>query len=166
MASAPTYTPIATQTLGSATATITFSSIPQTYTDLIVVASVQSGGASQMNLTFNGDTGNNYSKTALYGNGSSALSLRGTNNPAITVAFTDSSPNYSPSIIQIMNYANTTTYKSVLIRTSYSGEVDAAVGLWRGNTGSAAQAITSITLANGSNYSSSSTFTLYGIASA
>ena len=44
-----TYSPIASQTLGSAAASVTFSSIPQGYTDLIII----SGGISSSDISYN-----------------------------------------------------------------------------------------------------------------
>ena len=66
MAAGATYTPIATQTPGSNTASISFSSIPGTYTDLVLVidnAFTASGGYSY-SLSFNDDTASNYSNTS------------------------------------------------------------------------------------------------------
>ena len=61
---AATYTPIASITLGAATSSVTFSSIPQTYTDLIVIFNGRTDGDENTNLQFNSDTTNNYSVTA------------------------------------------------------------------------------------------------------
>ena len=75
MTSGPTYTPIATQTLGSSAASVTFSSIPGTYTDLMLISFAQgqaSGGDNRLVLQFNGDTATNYSSTYLIGNGTTA----------------------------------------------------------------------------------------------
>ena len=71
-----TMTPIATNTLVSATNSITFSSIPQGYTDLILIHSNISGTTQQLRLTFNGDSGSNYSTTELYGTGSAVSHAR------------------------------------------------------------------------------------------
>ena len=61
-----TYEPIATNTLGSAASSVTFSSIPSTYTDLIVVMNyANSTGLADVFFRFNGDTGSNYSDTIL-----------------------------------------------------------------------------------------------------
>jgi hypothetical protein len=71
-----TYEPIATTTLGSAAATVTFSSISGAYTDLIVVANLaQSAGSNSLRFRLNGDTGSNYSATILRGYGSTANSV-------------------------------------------------------------------------------------------
>lgn len=162
-----TYTPIATQTLGSATASVTFSSIPSTYTDLILVINAGSTISAAPWLRFNGDTGSNYSNTALVGNGSAASSGRASNQTVyyyggwILGYATSLTGN---AIINIMNYSNTTTNKTAINRFNVaSGEVEAVVGLWR-NTA----AINSITigLLSTDTYLAGSTFTLYGVKSA
>jgi hypothetical protein len=168
MASGATYTPIATQTLGSAASTMTFSSIPQTYTDLVLVVNATFSNASTANLAlqFNSDTGSNYSATRLLGDGSAASSSRfgGT-----YMMIGDINNALFSSIISINNYANTTTYKTAISRTGFAGGyLGAYVGLWRGSTGSAAQAINAVTIGyNGSgNFQTGSTFSLYGILAA
>jgi hypothetical protein len=157
-----TYVALARTTGDGSTATITFSSIPSTYTDLIIVANVtNSNGSDSLSLRFNGDTGSNYSYTVLGNNGSTPESYRSSNNTYMQVGMElDTAP--CPNIIHVMNYANTTTNKTVISR---SGQGDtrtrANVGLWRSTS-----AITSITLRNPSGagaYSTGSTFSLYGI---
>jgi hypothetical protein len=70
-----TYEPIATTTLGSAAADVTFTSISGTYTDLVLVAVTQIGSSGDyLGVQFNSDTGTNYSRTRLSGNGTSASS--------------------------------------------------------------------------------------------
>jgi hypothetical protein len=164
-----TYTPIATQTLSSTATTVTFSSIPATYTDLVVVASVKTGANTyQPILRFNTDTGSNYSSTVVAGSGSAATSNRHTNqngiyaNPGPGVG---TAGNFWPWIIQIQNYANTNVNKTCLHRFNNSDSyVVAGVGLWR-NT--AAITTVSLTAESGSNdFQSGSTFSLYGILAA
>jgi len=165
MAAGSTYTPIATTTLSSSQNTVTFNSFSG-YTDLIIITNVKSTSTENMAMTFNSDTGNNYSRTVLSGDGSSAVSARQSNVASIYTDYNgyfDGSNFNQAKIIQIMNYANTTTYKTCLIRSNRAQSgTDAIVGLWR-NT----NAITSITLsANSLNFVSGSTFTLYGITAA
>lgn len=163
---ASTYEKIATTTLGSDQATVTFSSISGSYTDLILISNPKSttGSNTYLNLQFNSDTGANYSYTILKGNGSSASSTRGSNTNFIYIVYESPVPtNFNTNVItQIQNYSNTTTYKSVLNRSNNaSGWTEATAGLWR-NTA----AITSITIdmdASGSTIATGSTFTLYGI---
>jgi hypothetical protein len=163
MAAGNTYEAIATQTLGSAAASVTFSSIPSTYTDLVLVAagSMTTGGATGLSLQFNGDTGLNYSKTEVLGDGSTATSSRSSGFGSMNIGLIDSTAQCN-SIFQIMNYANTTTYKTALARgNNASGYVRAGVGLW-----SSTAAITSVTVLPPYNFATGSTFSLYGIKSA
>jgi hypothetical protein len=160
MAAGNTYVAIAEQTLGTAAASVTFSSISGAYTDLVlVVTGTMTGGPDSVVLQFNGDTGSNYSTTILSGNGSSASSLRvSTNNGGLIESA------QSNSIIHIMNYANSTTYKTILGRGNATASlIRQGVGLWR-NTA----AITSIVVKQDSsgNFLTGSTFSLYGIAAA
>lgn len=162
---AATYEPIATQTLGSAAATVTFSSIPGTYTDLVlIIDSVASASTNNMDIQFNGDTGSNYSRTKLTGDGASATSSRTTSQTSIRLTgdgiVTTGKSNH---LVQIMNYSNTTTYKTLLARANNAAYgLDAVVGLYRSTS-----AITSLLLdLTAANFATGSTFTLYGIAAA
>jgi len=158
-----TYDCIATTTLGSAQSNVTFSSISGSFTDLVLVVFIASNSINDdMFLQYNSDTGSNYSNTTLRGNGTTASSTRTSN--ATGARFSDqSSPTTSSSniaIINIMNYANTTTYKTNISRSNNASTgIDAMVTLWR-NTA----AITSVKVFPASgNMASGSTFTLYGI---
>lgn len=160
-----TYDPIATQTLGSAVASVTFSSISGAYTDLVLVYAgiIASGGEVGLSLRFNGDSGSNYSKTDIVGSGSAATSVRDSNYAEANIGLASSTVQAN-SIFHIMNYANTTTYKTALGRgNNTGGYVRAGVGLWR-NTA----AITSVTLVAGgaANFNIGTIVTLYGIKAA
>jgi len=142
MPAGSTYTPIATTTLGSAATDITFSSIAGTYTDLVVIVSAQQVTLGEdLALQFNSDTGTNYSRTYLCGDGSTAHSGRSTSVNQIILDHHATPPtgtSFSTAVINIMNYSNTTTFKTVLDRTGANdtnpglGTV-ANVGLWRSN---------------------------------
>lgn len=167
MAAGSTYTPIATQTLASAAYTVTFSSIPSTYTDLVlVINAATTANTKNPVFRYNSDTGTNYSSTELYGDGSSVGSVRQTSVNAIYGgAVGISGGNESIIICNIQNYANTTAYKTALIKTSAKfNSIDVVVGVWR-NT-AAINSIDILTLSSGQNWSIGSTFTLYGIAAA
>ena len=157
-----TYTPIATQTLSSNTTSVIFSSIPQGYTDLVLVSSMKATGAQYGRIAVgNGtiDTNDNYSQTVLANNyGSYRYSSAGM--IFIYVDSTLSTSNYNTSITHLMNYSNTTTYKTILNRgNEASGSVEASVGLWRSTA-----AINIIKIyVTGDNFASGSTFSLYGI---
>lgn len=163
-----TYTPIATVTLGSVTQNLTFSSIPSTYTDLILVLSLRaSTTASDAYFRYNNDSSALYSDTVLRGNGSSASSVRDSGaigmDIGVTAISTDASGFQTPTIIQIMNYANTTTFKTALIRTSNANAmVSAIVGLWRSTS-----AVNQVNIVHrGTGWDVGSTATLYGVKSA
>jgi hypothetical protein len=162
---AKTYEPIATQTLGSATNSVTFSSIAGTYTDLKMVISCKYTTSGQYTrVRFNGDTGGNYSITTIYGDGSTVASTRESGGAiGINGFYTTDTSNFIAGLMDVMNYSNSTTFKTVLQRgTDAAARVNATVGLWR-NTA----AITSIGLDTPSgNYAIGSTFTLYGIKAA
>lgn len=155
-----TYEPIATQTLGSATATVTFSSISGTYTDLVLVWTGINSTDAGVNYSFNSNTtASDYSFTRLYGDGSSATSDRATSARNFNGI---SGSTQSMNIAHIQNYSNTTTFKTTLIRNNYGPIVLSCVGLWRKT-----DAISSIALsATGGSFNTGSTFTLYGIKSA
>ena len=165
MPAGSTYTPIATTTLGSAATSYTFSSIPSTYTDLVLVATPLSSSPANFSFQFNGDTGSNYSATGLAGSGSSTASWRQVNSTVPYLGYYSySHTGQSNNIISIMNYANTTTYKTFLCRANNAAAgVEGIVGLWRSTA-----AITSIKVlfTGGGNIEAGSTFTLYGIAAA
>jgi len=160
-----TYEKIATNTLGSATNSITFSSISGSYTDLVLILNITgfSDPSYSGALRFNSDTGSNYSLTNLYGDGSSAGSDRTTSAAQIqSYGKAIGVPNaVSSAITNIQNYSNATTYKTVLTRWGQAGAgLNANVGLWRSTS-----AITSVTIfgLNSNTFSTGSTFTLYGI---
>jgi hypothetical protein len=160
---ASTYTPIATQTLGSAQSSYTFSSIPSTYTDLVLIINGYDStpGTASLGIQFNSDTGSNYSVTGMLGDGTSASSYRQTSQSASNIG--TFFPTTGMNIVNIMNYANTTTYKTMLGRVSTAASrVAATVGLWRSTA-----AINRIDLTiQGDNFAIGSTFTLYGILAA
>lgn len=164
---ASTYTPIATQTLGSAQASITFSSIPSTYTDLVLVASCSTDHTAATNLRykFNGSTGSIYSGVFLTGNGSAAASTNsgGTSTLGYFGEITNSSTEFGVVVASINNYSNATTYKTTLSRANYaSGLVSAVVSLAQTTA-----AVSSILIQFGAgNIRTGSSFTLYGIKAA
>jgi hypothetical protein len=163
MAAGATYTPIATTTLGSAAASYTFSSIPSTYTDLVLVfIGTATGGDYGIQFQLNGDTANNYSATRLYGTGTTAASTRYANNSGIFYGDIGTSPIVS-NISHFQNYASTTTYKTVIGRqNNTNGEVNINAALWRSTA-----AINSIKVyLYSTNLGSGSQITLYGIAAA
>jgi len=162
MAAGNTYIPLATTTIsGSSTTSVTFSSISGSYTDLVIIMGFSLSANDEIDITFNNDTGANYSRTYMEGNGTTAGSARTSNFSAIPIL---GRGNLMTNIINIMNYANTTTYKTVLARfSSASNIIGTEVGLWRDTS-----AITTIklNLRTSQTYVAGSVITLYGIAAA
>ena len=167
-----TYQAIATQTLGSSTATVTFSSIPATYTDLVAILSVRgataanSGGAL---FTVNNDTSSLYSNTRLYATNTAVASIRESAQSQTRLGEivwnSATSGIFSVCTIHFMNYSNTTTFKTFLTRNSSVTTdtlIDQFVELYRSTS-----AINRIDFnCGGSNFATGSTFTLYGIKAA
>ena len=161
------YASIATVTLGSATASVTFSSIPSTYTHLQIRAIFSpSVTGAYTSLRFNSDTGANYTIHKLSGNGSAA-SAAGYSSRTDT-AFNDDSNGttsiFGAVVCDILDYANTSKYKTQ--RSLYgvdlngSGTMFLTSGLWQSTT-----AISTITIAATSSglFNQYSSFALYGI---
>jgi hypothetical protein len=165
MAAGATYEPIATQTLGSAAASITFSSIAASWTDLRIVWVGTSAGA-RPSIQFNNDTGNNYSFTYVYGDGSAATSGRTSNTARIFTVTNQSNTIPSMLTLDIFSYAGS-TYKTSLMTVAMdfngTGYIEETVALWRSTS-----AITTIKLFDlfGGNLNSGTTATLYGIKNA
>lgn len=146
---------LATTTLGSNTATVTFGSIPNTYKDLVLIfAGTNTNSSAGMLLRFNGDTGN-YTRRFAIGDGnfssgsSSSLEVFGT-----TVR--------THAVINIMDYSVTDKNKSILWREGAAGDATRMTsGRWASNS-----AITSVTLTrvDGAQIASGTTISLYGIA--
>lgn len=158
-----TYTPISTtKTLNTTTTSITIGSIPATYTDLILVANVKATGSSSIVFRVNGDGGNNYSGTQLWGNGSGALTQRLSNQSLGYLSYDGlANANGAWGTIQmhLLNYSNTNTFKTILNRAAAAPlGTDANATLWRSTA-----AINSITLYSGGYFDADCTFTLYGI---
>lgn len=159
-----TYTPIASQTLGTTTATVTFSTIPQTYTDLVLIIQGTTTGNSQLMMQFNGVSTSTYSATNLGGTGSATSSTRFSNATSMQLGYNDYfQSSQSNSITHINNYTNTITNKSAISRTSNAAiGVGLSAGLSRST--SAVSSITVFPL--GSSWASGTTFSLYGIKAA
>ena len=162
-----TYEPITTTTLGSATNTITFSSISSAYTDLRISA-VISLASDRISLGFNSDVPfgtSNYDFTYYEGNGGSVSTVNRTNWNGIEPASNWSASYPAFITFDIFSY-NSSAYKTVLATASTnqitSGVIRNTVGVWRSTS-----AINSITIKSVTgNMSAGSIVTLYGIKSA
>jgi hypothetical protein len=157
-----TYEPINTATTVG-TSSIDWTSIPQTYTDLVLIAvgTENAVGGGYFKVILNNDgAGTTYSRTMIRGNGSAVSSARSSNEPYWVPDF---NTNPSVSICQFMNYSNTTSYKTMLGRWNQSSTIIVQqINLWR-NTA----AINRITLQSSAGGNTLiGTFTLYGIKAA
>lgn len=168
---AVTYEPIATTTLGSA-GQISFTSIPQTYTDLRVVCVTQPNGTNPFTVAmqFNSDNTSNYSQSVMWGDGSSAGFVIGTNNVVLYLGGWNASTLAQPSLFtsDIFSYTGSTNKScinrgTVLEPANTVYDLNRIVGLWRSTA-----AITTITLMTQSrgNLLAGTTATLYGIKAA
>lgn len=164
MAAGKTYDQLFTTTLTSAVASLTISSIPSAYTDIIMVFSGSASASDNLYVRFNSDTATNYGVTELYGNGTTASASRRTSFNAALIFDGGPSTTQSNTILHLMNYSNTTTYKTGLARANDSSlYVNANVISWKSTA-----AINSITIGlySGATMTVGSSVTLYGIVAA
>ena len=168
------YDSIATVTVGAGgAASITFSSIPATYTHLQLRATMRTSDtgsyAADIVIQFNSDTGTNYSNHILYGNGSSAgsggASSQSKNYTIFTSTAIAGSSFFGAAVVDVLDYANTNKYKTIrsLSGADYNntnGQVRFGSSVWL-NT----NAINTITLTDyvRTNFAQYSSFALYGI---
>ena len=171
------YDSIATATVGSGgTGTITFSSIPATYTHLqirlIGRTNRSTAAIDALNMRFNSDTGSNYvTNHYIQGNGSAVYAGANTSGTLMTIyrLTADGAPtltsSFGTSVIDILDYANTNKYKTLRAlggqdMNTVSGEVFIVSAAWMSTS-----AVTSITITpnTGTLFNEYSQFALYGI---
>ena len=162
---ASSYASIGTVTVGSGGASsITFSSIPSTYTHLQIRGICQIASDPGLNFYWNGDTTHsNYYAHGLLGNGSSASAGNYSSNPFL-IYNTSSGSAFGAFVIDLLDYTNTQKYK--VSRSLHgndnngSGYINLFSGLYKSTS-----AITSLTIQN--EYSNTiaqySSFALYGV---
>lgn len=163
-----TYDNIATTTLGSSAANITFSSIPATYTDLrVVITGTSTTGSQNIFGTLNSDSGTNYSMTRMNATGTFAQSDTRPNDVWMLLNSAGTSTTV-PFLIELDLLSYTSSkFKSILCVTSENlgattGAINRSVYSWRSTS-----AITAISLfPSGGNLATGTTATLYGIKNA
>jgi hypothetical protein len=158
------YVPLANLTLGANASTVTFSSISQSYRDLVFVLVCTTTGTAFSRMRINGDTSGNYSYVTMAGTGSNAQSAQanGANNFPLPVTSTMESGVNWQNIIQLFDYTQTNKGKTGLQRADNSSVVTTAGAIRWGNS----SAITSVEFSgNNQPFAAGSTFALYGIAS-
>ena len=162
----PTMTLIASQALASTTASVTFSSIPSTYTDLKVVMSLRTNYAANydnFNMSINSST-TSFTFKEIYGSGSAASSYSTTTGLITDInAANNTVSTFSNLDIYIPNYtaANNKSYSadSVQENNATLAYAEMVAGLWSNTS-----AITSLTFtSNNGSFVQYSTFYLYGI---
>jgi hypothetical protein len=161
-----TMTLIETKTLDTAVSTVSFTSIPQTFTDLLLLASTRSsrtGAAAFIGAYINGTT-TNQSNRRLAGDGSTASSSGESNNWSfISASAIDTASTFSNTSIYVPNYAGSTAKSFSLDSVSENNGTTArqiiTAGLWNSTT-----AITSLQLIDpNGNFVVGSVLSLYGI---
>lgn len=167
---ASTYTLITSQTLSASATSVTFSSIPSTYTDLVLKCSTRDTQVGSMNgtlnFTLNGNTSTVYSTTYVEGYSASAASGRRSSQTAMYVQNLDSSGNTANTFTNIEIYIPSYTAAqnkpfsvSVAAQDNSANSTDSAyAGLFSSTT-----AISSITIPATSQFAAGSSFYLYGI---
>jgi hypothetical protein len=156
---------ISKQTIASYTASVSFTSIPQTYTDLVLIMSARHAGTSRYStFSFNGDSAN-FSMIESYGNGSSV----GNSGPASTgnagwqAISTDTANTFSNIVCTIPNYTLVASkyfsIDNVVENNGTTGISRIEAGLWSGT----AAALTSLAINAADNFVPGSVFSLYGI---
>jgi hypothetical protein len=159
-----TYEPISTQTLSSNQSSITLTSIPQTYTDLVIVAEGASTSGGSMCARFNGDAGSNYSTEYLYGDGSSVVNSRVAIGAVGIFGPRNAIGTPGGGVMHILNYSNSTTFKTMLSRQFGSVHIQwASCGLWRSTAGITTIAFTD---ESGGSFTTGFKISLYGIKAA
>ena len=157
---------IATATGTGSSGTITFSSIPSTYTHLQVRFNAIGTTSARIYMRFNGDTASNYNTHCLIGDGSSAFATNYA-QAQMTIAqdgygISTTYPNVG--VVDVLDYLSTSKNKTIRVLTGMDknatlGEVGLYSGLWRSTT-----AVNSITVRlDAGNFTTSSTVALYGI---
>jgi hypothetical protein len=153
----PTYTALATRTLTSTPTVVTFSSISQSYRDLIlVIEGTYTTGTGNTTLRFNGDSGSNYSNVYML---AAASPVTGALSGTLLYTGGFNSAVRNNAIFNIMDYSATDKHKTVINRMNEAGNITYA---WA-NRWASTSAITTIEITGSNPYAVGTTFSLYGI---
>ena len=155
----PTYIALATTTLSSAASSVTFSSIPATYRDLVLVMDGQITDDDRfIVLQFNGDTGSNYS-TIFVANTSS-----GTRSNVVATDIMYGLGRFT-SITNIMDYSATDKHKTLTTRSGIPALVLMYAGRWANTNAINSLKISTTTtgFAPASSLAAGTTISLFGI---
>lgn len=165
---ATSFDSIATFTGNGTTNTYTFSSIPQTYKNLQVRVSAIGTGGGSLVMRINGDTGNNYSRHQLRGDGTNATAGASLSSNLMQISGAPGSIDTSfpmASVTDIIDYASTSKNKvtRTLAGVDTNGTLDQAINM-TSNIWLNTSAITSLTIfSTGTVFSTGTSIALYGI---
>jgi len=168
-ASTTAYESIASATGTGSSGTITFTSLPSTYASLQIRCNILASASNEfVSLQFNSDTGSNYTRHSLQGIGTSAVADGAANSSSINLDGNYWGPQSTyPTvlIIDILDYASTTKFKTVRVfngqdNNSNRSQVGLCSGLYRSTS---ALSSIAINISGGINFTTDSTFALYGI---
>jgi len=158
-----TYKALATVTLSSSASSVTFSSIPATYRDLVLVANGSETSGTSMSVRVNGDSGSNYSTVFMRGTNTDTAQSQSFANETEGYVIVAAPGNNFTVNLSIMDYSATDKHKTMLSRSGYGAATltEADANRWA-NTA----AITSVQIIdNSGTFNSGCTFSLYGIES-
>lgn len=161
------YESISTVTVGAGgQSTVSFSSIPSTYSHLQLRATWSNSTGSDTWIRLNGDTANNYAAHYLNGNGSAAAAgaITGAGSTGVYLGYSGSTTAFTGAVMDLLDYKSTSKNKTTRSLTGYdangSGQVYLFSSLWFATPA----AITSLTIAPASgSINQYSSFALYGI---
>jgi len=165
---------ISTQILGTAAASVTFSSIPQTYKHLQVRVvgrfSYNDNSLFNLSMQVNGDTVNgHYAWHQLIGNGSSATFNSGTSTSYMAASVIPNNATttntFSGTVIDVLDYSSASKNKTIRalggVAPASFLQVQLASGLWISTA-----AVTSLSFFDGqslTNFMAGTRFSLYGV---
>ena len=157
------YESIQTVTVGAGgSSSISFTSIPSTYKHLqLRIMEGFSGSGFNPKITFNSDTGTNYSWHYVLGNGSAASAAGGATQAFMYLNSNTAFPTPTVHIIDLLDYANVNKYKTIRVLDGFDANGSGYVDLWSGNWRNTA-AVSTITISNGT-FAQYSSFALYGV---
>jgi len=155
-----TYEAIGTTTVSTAVTSVSFTSIPATYDDLVLISNASyTSGSGDLNIRFNSDSGASQYAYVRQINGSPISISVSTGSSSLVVS--DNTVN-SIQICDVFEYKNTGVFKTFLHKGgNVTNQIGGTVGVWKSNT-----AITTVTFHpefSGTTWSTGSTFTIYGI---
>jgi len=166
--------PLQVITVGAtATASITFSNIPATYSHLQIRGIARTNAASTADypqIRFNSDSGSNYAHHLLYGDGSAAGAAATTSTNIISASYitgaNSTASMFGAFVIDVLDYANTNKYKTMRALggadQNGSGQLRYYSGLWMSTSAINSMTITALT----GSFVQYSQFALYGVKSA